>query len=57
MDREGGAEWWEKNGQPFHCAFSLEPGSRSMEVLNEYLGRNGKTKVNHGQRRGTGSVA
>jgi hypothetical protein len=45
MDREGGADWWEKNGQPFHATFSLEPGSRSLERLNNYLAHRGKPKV------------
>lgn len=42
---EGGAEWWKENGSAFDASFSLEPGSVSMEILEEYARRKGITNA------------
>lgn len=42
MATSWGPEWWKKNGGTVELSFDLNPGSRSLARLNQYLAARGK---------------
>lgn len=47
METPEGREWWDENGDSTKVEFNLSQGSRSLQVLNEYLAKKGKATVQY----------